>query len=234
MGKKYIIELESGTHIFVLGPEGIVHIGEPDVVYETVDGMQIGDAVINAKPYTEPDLEQVRKDAYEEGYKTAKIQCGIQAEKDMREVGERHYQRGLSDAWEVARKISLAKIDGGFSWESMNNMFGTDSPSKIYKTFTASEAIEKIRQYEQEQENEFKVGDEFENEKSGKKFVVLKMNGKEIDRYIDADGKTYCMTVKYKEKRKTGRHFPEIAAVLKKMREDGNQNRIQETMSDDY
>ena len=69
MGKKYIIELESGTHIFVLGPEGIVHIGEPDVVYETVDGMQIGDAVINAKPYTEPDLEQVRKEAYEEGFK---------------------------------------------------------------------------------------------------------------------------------------------------------------------
>ena len=69
MGKKYIIELESGTHIFVLGPEGIVHIGEPDVVYGTVDGMQIGDAVINAKPYTEPDLEQVRKEAYEEGFK---------------------------------------------------------------------------------------------------------------------------------------------------------------------
>ena len=69
MGKKYIIELESGTHIFVLGPEGIVHIGEPDVVYETVDGMQIGDAVINAKPYTEPDLERVRMVAYAEGFK---------------------------------------------------------------------------------------------------------------------------------------------------------------------
>ena len=66
---KYIVELESGTHIFVLGPEGIVHIGEPDLVYETVDGMQIGDAVINAKPYTEPDLEQVRKEAYAEGFK---------------------------------------------------------------------------------------------------------------------------------------------------------------------
>lgn len=67
---KYIVELESGTHIFVLGPEGIVHIGEPDVVYETVDGMQIGDAVINAKPYTEPDLEQ-RKEAFENGYGAA-------------------------------------------------------------------------------------------------------------------------------------------------------------------
>ena len=148
MGKKYIIELESGTHIFVLGPEGIVHIGEPDVVYGTVDGMQIGDAVINAKPYTEPDLEQVRKEAYENGYK----KCMSENDFDSPCVSCDKYQQGLTDAWEAARKISLAKIDGGFSWESMNNMFGTDSPSKIYKTFTASEAIEKIRQYEQDKE----------------------------------------------------------------------------------
>ena len=188
---KYIVELESGTHIFVLGPEGIVHIGEPDVVYETVDGMQIGDAVINAKPYTEPDLEQVKRDY------------------------DAYYEKGLDDAWEVARKISLAKIDGGFSWESMNNMFGTDSPSKIYKTFTASEAIEKIRQYEQEKR--FCVGDEFVNE-SGKRFVITKMDGTEIDRYMDWEGKTYCMIAKYKVIRKTGRHFPEIATVLEKMR----------------
>ena len=45
------------------------------------------------------------------------------------------------------------------------------------------------------------------------------MDGKEIDRYIDSDGRTYHMNVKYKVMRKTGRHFPEIATVLEKMRE---------------
>jgi hypothetical protein len=164
-------------------------------------------------PYNAPDLEQVRTEAYEDGYKTAKIQCCIQAEKDMREVGKRHYQRGLVDAWEAARTIVK------MSWEDKNKIFGKMLlHSNIFLDYTADEAIEKIRQYEQEQK-EFHVGDEFENG-SGKKFVVLKMNGKEIDRYIDSDGKTYLMCRKYRVMRKTGRHFPEISSVLEKMREE--------------
>lgn len=202
MGKKYIIELESGTHIFVLGPEGIVHIGEPDVVYETVDGMQIGDAVINAKPYTEPDLEQVRKEAYDSGYDDAK--GGY----------ENGFENGMIVAWDAARKISMSKIDGGFSWESMNNMFGTDSPSKIYKTFTASEAIEKIRQYEQENE-EIKIGDEVTAEHGDSTFTVTWMSDRCICG-IDSDGRCYSYELNEVDG-KTGNHH-DIATVLEKMR----------------
>lgn len=157
MGKKYIIELESGTHIFVLGPEGIVHIGEPDVVYETVDGMQIGDAVINAKPYTEPDLDAIKQEEYEKGYKTAKVQCDIQTEKDLREVGERHYQKSLSDAWEAARKICA---NWCISDDDLALIFGKGKTiDDIMREFTATEAIEKIRQYEQEKEQYFTAED---------------------------------------------------------------------------
>ena len=112
------------------------------MVYETIDGMQIGDAVINAKPYTEPDLEQVRMEAYADGYKTAKIQCGIQAEKDMREVGQRHYQRGLSDAWEAARKIiHMPEAD-------LLNLFtecysAVCTSVQVFLKYDASECIEK-------------------------------------------------------------------------------------------
>ena len=207
---KYVVELESGTHIFVLGPEGIVHIGEPDVVYETVDGMQIGDAVINAKPYTDPDLEQVRKEEYENGYK----KCMSENDFDSPCVSCDKYQQGLTDAWEAARKISLAKIDGGFSWESMNNMFGTDSPSKIYKTFTASEAIEKIRQYEQEKE-EIKIGDEVTAEHGDSTFTGPWMSDVCICG-IDSDGRCYSYELGEVDG-KTGNHH-EIAAVLEKMR----------------
>ena len=161
------------------------------MVYGTVDGMQIGDAVINAKPYTEPDLEQVKRDY------------------------DAWYEKGLADAWEAARKISLAKIDGGFSWESMNNMFGTDSPSKIYKTFTASEAIEKIRQYEQEQDAEIKVGDEVTAEHGGSTFTVTWMSDVCICG-IDSDGRCYSYELGEVDG-KTGNHH-EIAAVLEKMR----------------
>lgn len=95
-----------------------------------------------------------------------------------------------------------------------------DAYNDGYKAGREAEKVrQKIRQpdFEQKQE-EFHVGDEFENG-AGQKFVVLKMYGKEIDRYIDGDGKTYVMDTKYSVMRKTGRSFPEIAVVLEKMRE---------------
>ena len=74
----------------------------------------------------------------------------------------------------------------------------------------------------QEKEEQFHVGDEFENE-SGKRFVIIKMNGNKIDRYVDEEGKTYCLFQEYRIMRKTGRHFPEISEVLRKMREGQEQ-----------
>lgn len=142
---KYVIEMESGTHIFVLGPEGIVHIGEPDVVYETVDGMQIGDAVINAKPYNEPDIEQIRKEAYEKGFDDGRSKCSSR-EYCMNES----YQQGLNDAWEAARKICA---NWCISDDDLALIFGKGKTiDDIMREFTATEAIEKIRQYEQEKE----------------------------------------------------------------------------------
>lgn len=223
MGKKYIIELESGTHMFVLGPEGIVHIGEPDVVYETVDGMEIGDAVINAKPYTEPDLEQVREEAYEDGYKTAKVQCNIQAEKDLREVGERHYQKGLEDIWRVARKIILPSKRGGFTIDEFAGCFGSDvSKYDVVEHYSASEAIEKIRQYEQEQE-EIHLGDEVTFLPNNAKGIVTECHVPDISDIFDKYAVWCGGTMEYVLKQhltKTGRTFPEIAEILQKMKEE--------------
>jgi hypothetical protein len=136
---KYIIELERG-----------------ETAYKTVDlnGTPLIQ-LLDPLPYTEPDTEQVREEAYEDGYKTAKVQCNIQAEKDLREVGKRHYQKGLSDAWETARKIgsnsmcSLKEIGFDFGQCVVNDY----NPSWfVVKNYSASECIEKIRQYEESKE----------------------------------------------------------------------------------
>ena len=109
-------------------------------------------------PYTEPDLDAIKQEEYEKGYKTAKVQCNIQAEKDLREVGERHYQKGLSDAWEAARKIALDKEDGGLDTVTYCEIFGYGKGfGAVLKTYTASEAIEKIRQYEQEKDKQARI-----------------------------------------------------------------------------
>ena len=165
-------------------------------------------SVENLTPYTEPDLEQVRKEGYQQGYEQGYKDGYNEPGKNQQEA----YQRGLNDAWEAARKIA------NIPYSEEEKVFGSGGWAFIEK-HTASEAIEKIRQYEQE--NLFCVGDEFETE-SGNRFVITKMDGKEVDRYIDGNGTTYCMIAKYKVMRKTGRHFPEIAAVLQKMKEANN------------
>ena len=200
MGKKYIIEIpEDKIADFV----GSTHFLMPYMMAGHI--IEHHDTGLPIEPYTEPDLEQIRKEAYEAGMNSNA------AVKMADDKAHESYQKGLSDAWEAARKVSHCALWNDYRTDTGElNVYAGD----VLDYYTAPEAIKKIRQHEQEQE--YHVGDEFEN--GTEKFVVLKMDGKEIDRYIDGGGRTYVMKEKYRVMRKTGRHFPEIAAVLEKMR----------------
>lgn len=187
MGKKYILE-----------------------IVENKDGTF---AWSDFAPYVKPDLEQVREEAYEEGYKTAKVQCNIQAEKDLREVGERHYQEGLSDAWEAAKKIAYMYS------EDRQKIFGENLIQNIHDIYSASEVIEKIRQYEQEKE-EIQVGDEVATD-AGNRASVLYENPDGTQAFVFKSDGTAAWWTKSALHR-TGRNFPEIAEVLRKMKESDN------------
>lgn len=103
---------------------------------------------ITLTPYTEPDLEQVGKEAYDNGYGTAKHECEdcqkIRADAEQ-ELADKAYQKGLSDAWEAARKIASDNSGRNYS------IFGQHFTVEILNTHSASEAIEEIRAYEQAQ-----------------------------------------------------------------------------------
>lgn len=160
MGKKYII---------VLNPDCVE--GEYLRIPARIAGEQqwlMTKAALT--PYTEPDLEQIRKEAYEKGYEDGFVAGYLKAEKSGQSFYEDGYKRGLSEAWEACR---------------------------------------------------IKVGDEVERILDGEvdsKAVFLEEN----------NGYYHCLfwtgsfftTLSYPKKlfRKTGRHFPEIAAVLEKMR----------------
>ena len=70
-------------------------------------------------------------------------------EPDMEQVRKETYEKGINDAWEAARKI----------WEydttTLREIFG-DGIMRMdwFMKFTASKAIEKIRQYEQGKKEE--------------------------------------------------------------------------------
>lgn len=217
MKKKYIIELEE--------PEMF-----DDRKFYTCSQMPwwaLSENIVeNLTPYVESDLEKVKKEAYDKGYMAAHVKSHIETRGS--------YQQGLNDAWEAARTL----------WNTTNRkeIFGYTTFNTVLMALTAQEAVEKIRQYEQEQ-NKIIKGD------------IVRMKGApEIEIWVtdisDEDGgrlsglalksvRDNCEigdTYAYREIHqfeRTGRHY-DVPTVLEKMGEDGNQNRIQETMSDDY
>ena len=122
---KYIVELKDRETLY----KAAIKNGEPYVT------------IALGKPYTEPDTEA----AYAHGYSNAEL-------KYRAEVKEA-YQKGLSDAWEAARKIAHC-----FLWGSYQRKTGRSSAcaQDVLDYYSAQEAIEEIRAYEQTQKEEEK------------------------------------------------------------------------------
>lgn len=157
--------------------------------------------------------DELEKQAYQRGYEEAYDTAYADAE-GIYESGKRAmYQKGLKDAWEAARKICTNWV---LPDSVLSKIFGMDKTiDDIMKESTASEAIEKIRAYEQRQE-EIKVGDEVEA-MAGNAVVIEVIDGGQTVRYMYPDtitGRNKACNVT-----RTGRHFPQIAEVLQKMKE---------------
>ena len=201
MGKKYIIEKDDNESIWS--------------IYADADGDTTIEGV-SLTPYTAPDLEQVRKEAYEAGMNSNAVRMAD-------DKAHESYQKGLSDAWDAARKICLAESEGGLSCTKVCNIFNTKYYRDALRGYPPAKAIEKIRRYEQEQEKQIRVGDEVQFKNTGSKFVITRIFTSDDVREDDKceglfdDGEVY-ESVLGDNVVKTGRHFPEIAAVLEKMR----------------
>lgn len=68
------------------------------------------------------------------------------------------YKYGMSEAWEIAKKISLTKEKGGFGEKELEEIFGTAKSDAIFERLTPQQAKEKISAWEEAKE-EIKVGD---------------------------------------------------------------------------
>lgn len=141
--------------------------------------------------------------AYQRGFK-----AGVEYQKEnYQDTQTELIEQGRNEAWEAAKKIYLK--------------FPHKNVVAIFTTYSASEAIEKLKeQKKQEEDAEIRVGDEVilnDALNYGDKAVVT---GDLPDGFciMKHDGST---SFKYKENigKKTGRTFPEIAEVLNKMQE---------------
>ena len=92
--KKYIIEFSEDPHTIRL-----MKIKNGDK-FPTTEFKAV-------KPYIEPDLEQVRKEAYDKGYDDATEEIGS----DEQAIADKAYQKGLNDAWSFAEHLAYISDD---------------------------------------------------------------------------------------------------------------------------
>lgn len=140
MEKKYIIELPENTHWIQWIMEGTKD-HHPYMCYKQVEDLT---------PYTESDFDAIRKLAFNEGY-----QEGMQLSIDDAKLKEA-YQRGLNDAWDATRKI-IHMPEGDLLNIFTECYSAVCTALQVLLKYDASEAIEKIRQYEQEKEKQEKL-----------------------------------------------------------------------------
>ena len=138
---------------------------------------------------------------------------------------DRTYENGLEDAWECAKKICLCKEDGGISNGELLEIFKVGSDYTALKKYTASEAIAKLKAYEQRKQEEakIKVGDEvigLSSDARGTAFVTKVAEESNCVFYTYADG--YNSWDYPSNLKKTGRHF-DITSIFEKMKENNNE-----------
>ena len=154
-----------------------------------------------------------RKEGYDAGLEDRNVN-GNTIGKKIKEA----YKSGLNDAWEAARTIVDCKVPYDF-WELSSGQ----SMLAVLRHYSAKGAIEKIREYEEEQQKkvaEIKIGDEVENISTSDRAIVVRTFQyiQQMDvMWKDGSVGSRWLTSKFK---KTGRHFPQIAEVIKQMQED--------------
>jgi hypothetical protein len=104
-------------------------------------------AIHDAMVSIENRVRHVYNQGFEEGRGCKYEQSDIEAA----------YQRGLDDAWKCMEKICAEVIDGGLDSDTLKQIFGTAIIVNIFKTNSASEAMAKLKEYEEQQQTEGKT-----------------------------------------------------------------------------
>ena len=126
---------------------------------------------------------------------------------------EKTYEDGLNEAWKLVRRIACIPEYGGETTTWLKDVFGDVDVCTIIRDYSVSEAIEKIEKYEG-----IKVGDEVTDNDGWKGVVTWISSDGEYILVMLRDGD--ALRWKKESFKKTGRHFPQIAEVLKQMQED--------------
>lgn len=112
---------------------------------------------------------------------------------DCRSTLERYYEKGLEDAWELARKIFT------FNNNKMEEIFGVAGKRSAFDDLSPQEALAKLEAYEKE----IKVGDVV---KDGKNYFLVTKRYDNTFEGMSDEGYLYC-GLSLRDCEKTGKHI---------------------------
>jgi hypothetical protein len=127
---------------------------------------------------------------------------------------KRAKEDGLAEAWECARKLMLSTEDSGIDPQKVEEIFGY-SYYEVLQNDSASEAIAKIKEYEEKQKkaDEIKVGDEVQS--CDTRYIVVRIRDNGTFEAIGACGTDEGLDLS--KFHKTGRHFDEIEKIMEQI-----------------
>lgn len=169
-------------------------------------------------------IEQAYQRGYKAGYEEGKGQTWSEEVKKYEiepDKKNEYIEQGRNEAWEAVKKIYLPTDDGGLPGGEIMKIFGELSWFRILTKFSASEVVEKLCAYEekkQKEDSKIHIGDEVAFPfPGGSKFIVVSIseNGEIFDG-LSINGVNLALDKDHVTK--TGRNFPEIMEVLKKMK----------------
>ena len=200
---KYVIDLRPDCKVVqeICESDGQVSIGAKSINYlEELNS-----------DYINEHFGNLQDTAYQKGY-----DAGIIASSFV-DKSDEAYQRGLNDAWEAARKLFSSMADS-----DIERMFPTEWNNGGFNALInlqPQKVIEKLKAYEEKQNDKFEFGDEIIDLNGVKGCVISKDNDGSSTMYALFDGCRVPQYVTQSNYRKTGKHY-DIEKILEEMRHD--------------
>ena len=114
------------------------------------------------------------------------------------------YQKGLDDAWEMARKIVISPSEGGMNIDDIVQCFGELSYAKLFRS-PASEVKEKYDAWKATKE-QIQVGDVVVSRTTGNEYIILSELLNNMFGLLDTSN--YVPSILIKDiLTKTGKHY---------------------------
>lgn len=171
--------------------------------------------------YIDEHSRDLQDDAYERGYNVGFKEGTDVKQRRRRDADEKLIEQGRNEAWECAKRIAMTKtVDDchNFSIAELEKIFGYSTIQNVFDAYSASEAIEKVKAYEEKQKANERImfGDGLITKIGDIRGIALSNEGNGSVYVWREDCVTYEANVK--EWKKTGETYPEVAALLEKMK----------------